>query len=149
MAQLNLRGIPDDLYDRLRVAAANGGARTEKGALQRFVIRALQRSLNDLQPGGGLPKLKLVCEVLLSQNLQLVNRTMTGIVLPSSYDATPRQLDVAPRANGERYRHLFDDLLSQEMETGDNLFFRICDPPPDPTGVETSEVKWGGTSRYL
>lgn len=41
MAQINARNIPDDLYHRVRLAAANGSSHMAKGALERFVIRAL------------------------------------------------------------------------------------------------------------
>jgi hypothetical protein len=55
VSNINTRNIPDDLYHRVRAAAAMGGSRIPKGALERFVIRALRRAVEDPQPGAGLP----------------------------------------------------------------------------------------------
>ena len=55
MAQINARNIPDDLYNRVRLAAANGGDRMPNGALERFIIRALRRAIEDPMPGAGSP----------------------------------------------------------------------------------------------
>ena len=107
MAQINARNVPDDLYKRVRVAAAKGDQRIAKGALQRFVIRALRRAVENPQPGAGLPKLKL-CARCVAVNLEAVKQKKNTIVSHSadtgsiSTDST-----LGPSAN------LFADLLAE------------------------------------
>lgn len=105
MAQINLRNIPDDLYARVRLAAANGGAKIPKGGLDRFVLKALRRAVEDPQPGAGLPKLKL-CAKCVSANLALVNQPKPTVVPPGKYDAAPVAIDTTPKAKVDLFANV-------------------------------------------
>jgi hypothetical protein len=87
MANINTRHIPDELYYRVRMAAAMGGNRIPKGALERFVIRALRRAVEDPQPGAGLPRLKL-CAGCFARN-------QTAFAVPPSNNVPPTQYETA------------------------------------------------------
>jgi hypothetical protein len=117
MAQINARNIPDELYHRVRLAAALGGARIPKGALERFVIRALRRAVEDPQLGAGLPRLKL-CARCFSANQEAMNAPKGSVVPPSVYDVTPAVVDTAKAPTVELFSHLLDDLDENASAAG-------------------------------
>ena len=75
MPNINTRNVPDDLYYRVRKAAAMGGNRIPKGALERFVIRALRRAVENPEPGFGMPKLKLCAACVKANKARAVAQT--------------------------------------------------------------------------
>jgi hypothetical protein len=149
MANLNIRNVPDDLYKRIRLAAAGGGERIPKGALEKLVIRGLRRLVDDPRPGAGLPKLKL-CAGCVAKNMALVATPGPRVVPQSVYDVAPAFVDTSqPEPEpADIFSHLLDDagavagFLGSQLPA-DELFHRQSesavntDPaPPRSQGVE-------------
>jgi hypothetical protein len=110
MGNINIRNVPGELYYRVRSAAAMGGQRIPKGGLQRFVIRALRRAVEDPQPGAGLPKLKLCTQCVKANLARAVPQSK---VAPAhNFQVHPVILEPKPvigAASG-----LFKDLLAKQ-----------------------------------
>lgn len=85
MATINTRNVPDDLYHRVRLAAACGAPRIPKGAMERFVIRALRRAVDDPRPGFGLPKLKL-CARCVAVNQEIASAPKSTVAALSQHE---------------------------------------------------------------
>lgn len=110
MSNLNIRNVPQELHDRVRLAAACGGLRIPKGALEKFVIQALRRAVEDPQPGFGLPRIKL-CSTCFQKNLALAPVAGPRVVPASAFATSATTVDsreamVQPSAI---FSHLFDD----------------------------------------
>ncbi len=101
--------IPDELHARVRMAAACGSERVPKGALERFVIRALRRAVEDPQPGAGLPRLKL-CAHCFTVNSERMRVPRTGLAPLAAFET--RQSVVEPASTAapiELFPHLLGD----------------------------------------
>ena len=108
MANINTRNVPDDLYHRVRAAAACGAERLPRGSLERFVIRALRRAVEDPQPGAGLPRLKL-CAECFARNAAAASAPRSKVAPKDNYAVNHTAVDANPKAAPvELFSHLLD-----------------------------------------
>lgn len=118
MANINLRNVPDDIYNRLRLTAAMGGTRIPKGALERLCIRAFKRILEDPEPGAGMPKLKL-CGKCFQANAAAMNAPKATVVPPSVYDVAPTVVIPADKKPPvELFSHLLGEIPENSTASG-------------------------------
>lgn len=112
-----------------------------KGALERFVIRALRRAVEDPMPGAGLPKLKL-CARCVATNLKEMNRRKNTTVPRSAYTTTSISVEPTPKPDPD----LFAELLKNRMRRSRNSWERE-DLPADPTGGPARIMRWWGARK--
>lgn len=112
MANLNIRNVSDELYHRVRAAAACGAPRIPKGALEKWVKRALLRAVESHEPGLGAPRLKF-CAGCFLKNQSAVLEARSATAPPSTSEVATRIELPAPAP----VQNVFADILSEDGDS--------------------------------
>jgi hypothetical protein len=116
MPNINMK-MPDDLYAKVRLAAACGGDRIPKGAMKRFVIQPLRRAVENPLSGAGLRKLKL-CAHCFEINRKLAT-SPKGKTPPLNGSQTRwTVIEGTNEAASMRNKGIFSHLLERESASG-------------------------------